>query len=145
MWVALGVALVSLATPLISETVRGKWFDFPRTLGLMVLPVACFVAWLWIWRAVGRFKRDGEIHDWRPFLEYMEKARLYLESNKATASQDPVWYELMGLIGQRQSWPKARYVAMLNEGLDRYPFYHQLYFTGLDFYSPRWGGNAKAM
>ena len=68
LWVALGVALVSLATPLISETVRGKWFDFPRTLGLMVLPVACFVAWLWIWRAVGRFKRDGEIHDWRPFL-----------------------------------------------------------------------------
>ena len=33
LWVALGVALVSLATPLVSETVRDKWFDFPRTLG----------------------------------------------------------------------------------------------------------------
>ena len=32
LWVALGVALVSLATPLVSETVRDKWFDFPRTL-----------------------------------------------------------------------------------------------------------------
>lgn len=83
--------------------------------------------------------------DWRPFLEYMEKAREYLESNKTLASQDPAWYELMGLIGQRQSWIEARYVAMLNEGLNRYPFYHQLYYTGLDFYSPRWGGNAKAM
>ena len=38
LWVALGVLLVSLATPLASETVRQKWFDFPRTIGLMVLP-----------------------------------------------------------------------------------------------------------
>ena len=29
LWVALGVALVSLATPIVSETVRAKWFDFP--------------------------------------------------------------------------------------------------------------------
>ena len=39
LWVALGIGLVSLATPLASETVREKWFDFPRTLGLMVLPL----------------------------------------------------------------------------------------------------------
>ena len=34
LWVALGVALVSLGTPLVSETVRDKWFDFPRTLAI---------------------------------------------------------------------------------------------------------------
>ena len=38
LWVALGMALVSLGTPLVSETVRLKWFDFPRTLALMLLP-----------------------------------------------------------------------------------------------------------
>src|SRR5688500_2020714 len=42
LWVALGVALVSLATPLVSATVRDKWFDFPRTLWLMLLPAATF-------------------------------------------------------------------------------------------------------
>src|SRR3982751_6342653 len=31
-WVALGVALVSLGTPLVSETVRDKWFSFPRMI-----------------------------------------------------------------------------------------------------------------
>ena len=67
LWVALGVALVSLATPLISETVRLKWFDFPRTLALLVLPLACAVAWIWIWRAVGRFRRGDTVHEWRPF------------------------------------------------------------------------------
>ncbi len=49
LWVALGIALVSLGTPLVSETVRNRWFDFPRTLGLMVLPAATFAIGVWVW------------------------------------------------------------------------------------------------
>ncbi len=59
LWVALGVALVSLATPLVSEIVRDKWFDFPRTLALMLLPLATLAAWLWIWFSLGKA-------DWKP-------------------------------------------------------------------------------
>ncbi|MEA3191669.1 MAG: cytochrome bd ubiquinol oxidase subunit [Betaproteobacteria bacterium] len=59
-WVALGVALVSLATPFASETVRERWFDFPRTLGLMVLPITTFLAWLWVWKTL-------KSSDWKPF------------------------------------------------------------------------------
>ena len=59
-WVALGVALVSLATPLASETVRSRWFDFPRTLGLMVLPAATVAAGLWVFISLGK-------SDWKPF------------------------------------------------------------------------------
>lgn len=62
LWVALGVALVSIATPLASETVRDKWFDFPRTLGLMLLPAASLAAGLWLWRSL----RAG-VADWKPF------------------------------------------------------------------------------
>lgn len=53
-WVALGMLLVSAATPLVSETVRDKWFDFPRTLGLMALPAVTLLAWAWVWRSLGR-------------------------------------------------------------------------------------------
>jgi cytochrome d ubiquinol oxidase subunit II len=60
LWVALGVALVSIGTPLASEIVRDKWFDFPRTLGLMVLPLATLAAWLWVWTRLGK-------SDWHPF------------------------------------------------------------------------------
>ncbi len=60
LWVALGVALVSLATPLASEIVRDKWFDFPRTLGLMLLPLASLAAWLWVWVSLRK-------SDWQPF------------------------------------------------------------------------------
>jgi cytochrome d ubiquinol oxidase subunit II len=58
--VALGVALVSLATPLVSETVRDKWFDFPRTAALMVLPGGTAAIWLWIWSSLGK-------SEWKPF------------------------------------------------------------------------------
>ena len=67
LWVALGVALVSLATPLASETVRDKWFDFPRTLGLMLLPLASAAAWLWVWRTSGRIRHGETMPDWTPF------------------------------------------------------------------------------
>jgi cytochrome d ubiquinol oxidase subunit II len=60
LWVALGVALVSLATPLASEIVRDKWFDFPKTLGLMLLPLATLAAWLWTWFTLRK-------SDWKPF------------------------------------------------------------------------------
>jgi len=62
MWVALGVALVSIATPWANETVRDKWFDFPRTLWLMALPAATLGAGLWVWRSL----HNGAA-DWKPF------------------------------------------------------------------------------
>jgi cytochrome d ubiquinol oxidase subunit II len=66
-WVALAVALVSLATPFVSESVRLKWFDFPRTLALMLLPLATLLAGWLVWAATGRMKRGEPEPDWVPF------------------------------------------------------------------------------
>ncbi|HET9578617.1 MAG TPA: cytochrome d ubiquinol oxidase subunit II [Usitatibacter sp.] len=67
LWVALGVALVSLGTPLVSETVREKWFDFPRTLGLMSLPAATLAAGAWLWVSTSRLARGRKWREWQPF------------------------------------------------------------------------------
>ncbi len=67
LWVGLGVALVSLGTPLVSATVRDKWFDFPRTLWLMLLPAATVgLAWM-LWRSLAAVKDGAAARDWRPF------------------------------------------------------------------------------
>ncbi len=60
LWVALAIALVSLGTPLVSETVRDKWFDFPRTLGLMILPLLTLASGLYVWLNLER-------SDWKPY------------------------------------------------------------------------------
>jgi cytochrome d ubiquinol oxidase subunit II len=66
-WVALGVSLVSLATPLVSQTVYAKWFDFPRTLVLMLLPLATLAAGWLVWATTGRLRRGEREWDWMPF------------------------------------------------------------------------------
>jgi len=66
-WVAMGVALVSAATPLASDTMRHKWFDFPGTLWLVVLPAASIAAGIWVWVQTGRLARGESRHDWMPF------------------------------------------------------------------------------
>ncbi len=61
------MALVSLATPLVSETVREKWFDFPRTLWLMVLPLATLGCGFWVWHGTRAVERDPSRAQGRPF------------------------------------------------------------------------------
>jgi cytochrome d ubiquinol oxidase subunit II len=68
LWVALGVALVSLGTPLVSATVREKWFDLPRTLWVMILPAATLLAGHWLWRSLSRLKAGEKGHDLAPYL-----------------------------------------------------------------------------
>lgn len=67
LWVAFGIVLVSLTTPLASETVRTKWFDLPRTLPLMLLPLATLALWLWTWHATRRIEHSRRASDWTPF------------------------------------------------------------------------------
>ena len=68
LWVGLGFALVSLGTPLVSGTVRDKWFDFPSTLWLMVLPASSLAAAAWLWIETGAIRRGEARRDLRPFL-----------------------------------------------------------------------------
>jgi cytochrome d ubiquinol oxidase subunit II len=67
LWIAVGIALVSIGTPLASATVRERWFDFPRTFAVMVLPLACAGVWFWIWHLTAKFKRGDKVADWKPF------------------------------------------------------------------------------
>jgi cytochrome d ubiquinol oxidase subunit II len=60
MWVALAVALVSMVTPLASETVRAKWFSFPNFFLLSPLPLGTLLSGIFVWRTLGK-------SDWKPF------------------------------------------------------------------------------
>ena len=68
LWVGLGVALVSLATPLVSATVREKWFDFPATAPLMLLPAATVALAGWLWVEATAVRQGHARRDLLPFL-----------------------------------------------------------------------------
>ena len=67
LWVGMAVLAVSLATPLVSETVRLKWFDFPRTLGLMLLPAVTLAVGVWVYVSLRRLKANAKALEWAPF------------------------------------------------------------------------------
>ncbi|WP_427911580.1 cytochrome d ubiquinol oxidase subunit II [Ramlibacter sp. MMS24-I3-19] len=52
----MGVALVgiSLATPLVSQTVFSRWFQLPQLIGLLPIPVACAAAFYAAWHVIAR-------------------------------------------------------------------------------------------
>ncbi|HTN48036.1 MAG TPA: cytochrome d ubiquinol oxidase subunit II [Burkholderiaceae bacterium] len=66
-WIAAGVVLISIATPIASATVRSRWFDFPHTFAAMLLPLASAAVWLWLWRLTAQLKRGQRVAEWAPF------------------------------------------------------------------------------
>jgi cytochrome d ubiquinol oxidase subunit II len=67
LWTGLALVLVSLSTPLVSPRAFERWFDFPRTFGLMLLPAAALATWLWVWAVTGRLLHGRKAPgDWAP-------------------------------------------------------------------------------
>ncbi len=74
LWVVVGFALISFATPFLSRTVFLKWFDFPNTLPLMIFPLAIMYAAWHVLMGTGRLlggerraRSRNSARDWIPF------------------------------------------------------------------------------
>ncbi len=66
-WAEFALLAISIATPLMSDTVRGRWFDFPRTLPLLALPAAALAFGLLALTALRRLALGKSHRDWVPF------------------------------------------------------------------------------
>jgi cytochrome bd ubiquinol oxidase subunit II len=62
-----GLALISMATPWISATVRQRWFVLPELIALMAIPLMCGVA-LWAVRALLGTRQVLGAICWLPFV-----------------------------------------------------------------------------
>lgn len=65
---ALGMAAVSLATPLASPRIFDKWFMFPELLWLSPLPILSGLLFLWLWRQTFHLPKPNDRHAILPFL-----------------------------------------------------------------------------
>ena len=50
----LALLLVSIATPIVSSEIAGRWFTLPNAIGLLPIPVSCIVAYYVLHRVLRR-------------------------------------------------------------------------------------------
>ena len=69
---AIGVASVSVATPLLSESIYDKWFTLANLIVVWPIPVTTGVLFIVLWRSLDRLPvrldNDNEYGLWVPFL-----------------------------------------------------------------------------
>jgi len=65
---AVGMAVISIATPFASARIFEKWFDWPQIAWLAPLPIVTGLAFLWLWRLSFRLPAHDDRHSIAPFL-----------------------------------------------------------------------------
>ncbi|WGH80011.1 cytochrome d ubiquinol oxidase subunit II [Jannaschia ovalis] len=64
---AVGIAAISLASPLVSPRIWEKWFAFPDVLWLLPLPVVSLALLALLWRSFAHLPAEGDRWAWAPF------------------------------------------------------------------------------
>jgi hypothetical protein len=83
--------------------------------------------------------------NWKPFLHFMEEARIYLNDHEKFRGNDPRWDLALLEIANVQSIPEEQFQVLANAALDRNPDYYQHYFAIMERSLPKWGGSADAV
>ena len=65
---AIGIAAVSIATPLVSLRIFDKWFGWPELLWVSPIPIASLAAFAWTAVVLGTLKRGEWRASWKPFV-----------------------------------------------------------------------------
>ncbi|WP_171014214.1 cytoplasmic protein [Chitinivorax sp. B] len=98
----------------------------------------------WAYRGDG-YANTVAPENWKPFKQYLQQAREYLEKNKQIAAADPQFYAQMISLASVQGWSEAELTPLLEEGLSRFPEYYGIYFAAVRYWDPKWGGNAASL
>lgn len=97
----------------------------------------------WFFRG-NDWARDVPKEAWTPFFEYLEKARLHLMEHKQATDKDPAWFHNMLAIAKDENWPLERFLALVEDGTTKHPYFYEIYFRSIDYLLPKWHGD-KAM
>lgn len=89
--------------------------------------------------------RHVQAKDMEAFKYYISQARNYLQQTKKLSSQDPHWYVVMSVVAMAENWELVEFLNLMEEGTSRYPYYYDIYFSGMNYLLPRWNGSFEKM
>ena len=81
----------------------------------------------------------------KAFADRLTLTREFLLKNKVVGSRDPHWYVSMVRVATALRMPKQEIMALVKESSVHRPYYYQTYFAAVDYFSPKWGGNAETL
>jgi len=103
----LGLFFVSIATPIVSDVIASRWFQLPNAIGLLPIPVSCFIAYVLLWALL---RRDVEaIRILNPWLLFMCPVIICLMA--AIGMAYSIFPDIV--IGQLTIWEAAAHTASL--------------------------------
>lgn len=115
----------------------------PRSTVAHIGYASALVEHAWFFRG-SSWARDVPEEAWKPFYEYLAKARRYLRAHEEDAAADPQWYFVMLVVAKGEGWPLDRFLALVEDGTARHPYFYEIYFRAIDYLLPKWHGD-KAM
>ncbi|MEM9401511.1 MAG: hypothetical protein AAGA44_03350 [Pseudomonadota bacterium] len=98
----------------------------------------------WSYRGEGWASSVGFFDEFR-YKQYTKKARDWLVEHKKAASIDPSYYPMLVHAYRGKSGSKSEALAVLYEGMNRYPNFDPIYFRGAGFLSPKWYGSHEEL
>jgi hypothetical protein len=125
------------------ENRSNNWIKaYPKSPSAYLTYSAFLIAHAWMYRGTG-WNYQVKKEDWAPFNQYIEKAKVVLDNNKAIASKDPEWYVLMISVATAQNWNTHDFETLLNEATTKYPYFYQIYFGAINYLTPKWHGSKE--
>lgn len=64
----IGIALVSMATPLVSQRIFEKWFSIPEIFYLSPIPIITGALIIWLYALLLKMPMSGDRYAWLPFI-----------------------------------------------------------------------------
>ncbi len=117
---------------------------YPKEAFVALAEVAYWTSYAWDARG-GGYASSVSGDGWKLFQERLEKAEKILLETKSYSAQLPTWYDEMITVQSALNRPEDERDRVFVEAVKRYPTYYPIYFTMLDYLSPKWGGTWRTV
>jgi hypothetical protein len=128
----------------LNEAAMGWTRAYPQSSGAHVAVALVHYAHGWAYRGPG-WASTVPHENWKPYREYLVKAQDYLRNEASFASKDPNYQNLMLVILNELQAPEEEFQKLAGQAMTTNPGFYQTYFTIMNHYLPKWGGDAKAV
>jgi hypothetical protein len=122
-----------------------QWIEaYPNSPTAKLVKALVLEQYAWMHRGHG-YASSVSKEGWEKFYSNIQAADKHLLESYEQASSDPEWYHRRCNTLNALSIAPENFLEVVNEGLERFPGYYQIYFCAMDYFAPRWHGDKETI